>query len=312
MRVIVTGASGFLGHNLVLQAPKDWQITATYNTRVDFPRFVSEQALTNVVPYRCDLTDPLQIKKMVAELGPAFELCVYLAANGDPALSVRQPSFDLQSNTLGLVNFLDALQIKRLLYMSSGAIYDGLLGDVSPQTPVAPTLPYAISKWASECYVRFFHKKRNNPASFVNLRFFGAYGPYEPARKIYSRLVQNFYIRGAKEFTIQGNGKNLIDAMFVEDTIAGLLQVAASPVSDVTVDFCVGQPLTLAELVVQAGRILGCSAPVVRYEGEVPEYIMFRASPVEMETLFGFRPTTPLSTGLRRLAHFLERQETDK
>ena len=44
--------------------------------------------------------------------------------------------------------------------VSSGAVYDGLTGEVTPATPVSPRLPYAISKLASEQYLRFFAERR--------------------------------------------------------------------------------------------------------------------------------------------------------
>ena len=88
-----------------------------------------------------------------------------------------------ESNTVALVTFLEHCSVNHLVYLSSGAVYDGLVGAVSPETPCSPRLPYAISKLAAEQYVRFFSERRHRPASYINVRFFGAYGPYEPARK---------------------------------------------------------------------------------------------------------------------------------
>ena len=82
--------------------------------------------------------------------------------------------------------------------MSSGAVYDGLRGAVSPATPVSPRLPYAISKLASEQYLRFFAEHRGTVDSYVNVRFFGAYGPYEAARKITTQWLQGDGARPAR------------------------------------------------------------------------------------------------------------------
>ena len=63
------------------------------------------------------------------------------------------------------------------------------LFSVGPDTVLRPTLPYAISKQACENYVRHF-RESGRLGSYVIARFFGAFGPYEPERKIYTRLVR--------------------------------------------------------------------------------------------------------------------------
>ena len=84
----------------------------------------------------------------MARQAESFDLCVYLAANGDPAVSSREPSFDLVSNTLTLLRLLERVSIGRMIYFSSGAVYDGLSGPVTPRTPVHPSLPYSVSNLA--------------------------------------------------------------------------------------------------------------------------------------------------------------------
>ena len=48
MKVVVTGAAGFIGRNVLLRAPRDWEILALYRRSTDFETFVSEQRLSNV------------------------------------------------------------------------------------------------------------------------------------------------------------------------------------------------------------------------------------------------------------------------
>src|SRR5438128_7455160 len=220
MRVIVTGASGFIGRNVLLRAPKSWKIAAVYHRTAGLDAFVESHGLGHVTPVCCDLLDPAAVRALADHIGGGADAVLYLAANGDPAASVERPRWDLESNTLALVNFLEHCPAGHVVYVSSGAVYDGLTGEVSPATAVSPRLPYAISKLASEQYVKFFAERRRTVGSYVNVRFFGAYGPYEPLRKITTKWMRAV-MDGRRELTVRGDGENLIDFMYVDDAVDG-------------------------------------------------------------------------------------------
>ena len=298
MSLLVVGASGFLGRNLLVSLPPGADVTAVYNQALDFPQFLRERGLAHVRAVRADLTCPEQIDA-IAGTASFFEDCVYLAANGDPAVSVTRPGFDLRSNCLTLVNLLDAVSVGSLVFVSSGAVYDGLKGPVSPESPVRPRLPYAISKLAAEHYLRQF-QERGRVRRAVAVRFFGAFGPYEPPRKIYSRLVRQFGILRDPRFTIRGDGKNLIDAMYVTDAVRALRLLLASAPTSLTVDLCSGLPITLTELVRRAAAVFGLQADIA-HEGAVPEYIEFQSADRTMAQRFGFAPSVSLEAGLQEL-----------
>jgi UDP-glucose 4-epimerase len=214
MRLLVTGASGFIGRNVLLRAPREWEIVATYNRTADLPAFVREQGLSHVRAVKCDLMSAADVAALSQSIGAKPDAMLFLAANGDPALSSKRPRWDLELNTVAFVNTLEQCPTKHVVYVSSGAVYDGLRGEVSPNTAVSPRLPYAISKLASEQYLRFFAEHRGTVDSYINVRFFGAYGPYEAARKITTRWFQSI-AAGQREFMVRGDGKNLIDFMYV-------------------------------------------------------------------------------------------------
>jgi len=298
MNLLVVGASGFIGRNLLLSLPRDVEVTALYNQSTGFVEFLRLEGLTNVRPLRADLTCPKDVR-FVARTASVFERCVYLAANGDPAVSVARPGFDLTSNCLGLVNLLEILSFGVLVFLSSGAVYDGHVGPVSPETPLRPGLPYAISKMAAEHYLRHF-QGRGRVRRAAAVRFFGAFGPHEPSRKIYSRLVRQFGIRRDPHFTLRGDGKNLIDAMYVSDAVRALNLLLESAEPHLTLDLSSGQPLTLTDLVQRAAAVFGVQ-PEISYEGDVPEHIEFHSTDRSMVERFGFLPAVTLETGLRNL-----------
>jgi len=302
MKILLTGGLGFIGKNFLLHRPREWQVVSL--DIVEDNQF--QKIIQNAKFFKINLTDDIKVKRLAQKL-PSFDVCLHLAANGDPALSVPEPLWDLRSTTETLINVCQNFKIKKLIYLSSGAVYNGNKGFVNPKTKIDPILPYAISHYAAEQYVRFF-KQSGIIKEYVIIRFFGAYGPYEPPRKIYTKLVKEFTIERKNEFVIRGNGQNLIDAMYIEDAVAGLVKVIKSPKANLTIDFCKGDHPNINQLVKEAAEIFNIKVKI-KHEGQVPEYNQFYASNKEFEKLFGFRAKISLEEGLRKLKAHLENNQ---
>jgi len=305
MNVLVTGASGFIGRNVLLRAPRGWQVTAVYHSTQGLDDFIRRHALTNVHAIRCDLTNAASVAEL-ARGRDSFEACLHLAANGDPAKSADRPAWDLTLNTLGLVTLLEHVRVGHFVYVSSGAVYDGLEGPVTPQTAVAPLLPYAISKLASEHYLRAFARRTKTVGSYINVRFFGAYGPYEPPRKITTKWMRAI-MGGQREFTLRGNGQNLIDFMYVDDAVDGFLKLTASAGFSGTVDFASGSPTSVNTVVETMARVLDVKV-TIRHEGHTEEYIQFHTVDKTMREKCGVAPTISFEDGVRKLHDHLIRE----
>ncbi|HXD75676.1 MAG TPA: NAD-dependent epimerase/dehydratase family protein [Vicinamibacterales bacterium] len=301
MKVLVTGASGFIGRNVLLRAPRSWSVTALYNS-TGLDAFIAQQGLTSVKPVQCDLTSNAAVADFARE-HQAFDACLYLAANGDPAKSVTRPAWDLTVNTLGLVTLLEHVRFGHFVYVSSGAVYDGLSGAVSPATPVAPRLPYAISKLASEYYLRQFAERAKTVGSYVNVRFFGAYGPYEPDRKITTKWIRAV-MNGQREFTLRGNGQNLIDFIYIDDAVDGFLTLMTAAGYSGALDFASGSPVTVNDVVTTMARVLGVDV-AIKHDGHTEEYIQFHSVDHTMSERFGVRPSIGFEDGVKRLHMFL-------
>lgn len=299
MKVVVTGASGFIGHNVLLRAPREWTIYAVYHSTPGLEAFVKQHSLTNVKPVKCDLASAMDVSALARMIGGKPDAMLYLAANGDPAVSSKRPRWDLEANTVAFVNTLEQCPAEHVVYLSSGAVYDGLRGEVSPAAAVSPRLPYAISKLAAEQYLRFFCEHRGTVGSYINVRFFGAYGPYEPSRKITRRWFEGM-AAGQREFVVRGDGKNLIDFMYVDDAVDGFLALVKAKGERRTVDFASGTPISVNDVVHTMAKIVGVDV-TIRHEGHVPEYIEFRTVDTTMREQFGVRPSTPFEQGLAKL-----------
>jgi nucleoside-diphosphate-sugar epimerase len=305
MNLLLPGASGFIGRNVLLRAPADWRIVALYAHDQGFLEYVSGLRRRDVIPVKCDLTNPANIAALIHDHGGEWESCLYLAGKVDIPWSVQEPGRDLLANVIPLLNLLDAVAVEKFVYFSSGAVYDGMSGEVDPRVAVAPALPYAISKLACEHYVQFYHRRRHSIRNYLVVRFFGAYGPYEAPHKIYTRLVQTFAIDRHNRFTIYGDGRNLIDAMFVDDAVDAITRMLIGEHWNDTVNLAAGRPLTIEELVRTVGQTLKVDSIEIEKVGIANERNEFWGSVRDMQELFGFQPTIGLGVGVCRLRDFL-------
>jgi nucleoside-diphosphate-sugar epimerase len=308
MRVLITGASGFLGKNVILRAPADWDTTALYRHDLAFPGFVSDGRLSWVRPVQVDLNVPAEVRAFAEAHGTEWDCCLYLAAKVDIPWSVRDPRGDLEANVVPLLNLLDCVKTRKFIYFSSGAVYDGLSGEVTPDAPLAPTLPYAISKLAAERYVAFHALRRESIEDYLIVRFFGAYGPYEASHKIYTRLVRTFGLERKTVYTLYGAGRNLIDAMYVDDAVDAIERMVNGAAANQTVNLAGGSPVALDALVHIAGEALGINPVRILHEGIAHEANNFWGSTREMRELFDFKPRVPLIDGFRRFHRMMSSQ----
>jgi nucleoside-diphosphate-sugar epimerase len=303
MNLLLTGASGFLGRNIILHSPPGWRILAVYNRDAGFPAFASPHP--NVTPAAADLANPDAAAALFERYGRDWDCCLHLAAKVDIPWSVREPRADLEANTAPLLNVLERIRAGKVVFFSSGAVYDGLEGEARPDARVAPSLPYAISKLTCERYVEFYRERRRAIDRHLNVRFFGAYGPYEAGHKIYTRLVRAFALEGRDEYTIFGDGQNLIDAMYVEDAVEAVVRMVNGSHWNGTLNLAGGHPVTIEALVRQASEALGVPSVRIRKDGVAHESNRFWGSTDEMMRWYGFEPRVPLADGILRLRDFL-------
>lgn len=311
MRLLITGAAGFLGRNILLAVPPSWQVVALHRPgNTDFLSFLAAQQLHHIQPVACDLCDLRQVEKTMEQVDKHFDSCLALASNTSILASIQYPIKDLTTNVLGLLNLLQCCSCDHLVYLSSGAVYIGLTGLVGPSSAVSPTLPYAISKLTAEQYIQAFVQHHQTPRRATVVRFFGAYGPYEPSRKLYTKLVQRFAFERNPHFTVTGDGENFIDAMFIGDATKALLATLTHPVAEgvCRIDLGLGSGESVNSVVTRAAHTFDLE-PQISHEGSSAEYIQFVINPQLFISTYSWRPTISLEVGLQCLAIHLQQEE---
>ncbi|MDP3919737.1 MAG: NAD-dependent epimerase/dehydratase family protein, partial [Candidatus Omnitrophota bacterium] len=174
-RVLVTGASGFVGHHLCRYlAHKKYKVLGTYRAK-------RPGSLKSVCDLRClDITDALAVAGLMQSYRPQYT--VHLAAQSSPRMSWQTENETMDINVRGTINLLRAMREhasgSRFLFTSTNLVYGRSFRDgksCSEQSPLSPESPYAISKVLAELACRDFHTKYG--LDIIVARPFNHFGP---------------------------------------------------------------------------------------------------------------------------------------
>lgn len=234
--VLVTGAAGFIGSNLVMRLFKDIEnvmIVGIDNMNDYYDVALKEYRLEQIeklapsdkwIFIRGDIADSAAVQKVFEEYHPA--VAVNLAAQAGVRYSITNPDAYIQSNLIGFYNILEACRhypVEHLVYASSSSVYGG-----NKKVPFStedkvdnPVSLYAATKKSNELMAHAYSKIYNIPST--GLRFFTVYGPAGRPDMFYFSATQKL-VRGEKiQIFNYGNCKR--DFTFVDDIVEGVVRV---------------------------------------------------------------------------------------
>jgi len=299
MKVAILGASGFTGRNLLLNLPKDWQIYAFFNTDKTFQDWVIKKNI-KVIPIKVNLSDTFII--LGKDIPNHFDLVISLIGNTQRVAIEEQPLYDFNADTFAISNFFSNFTCDKCIYFSSGAVYENHVGLVSVDKTkgLKPTMSYPIAKLTSEYIISHFHW-RNRINQYLIVRFFGAYGPYQKNNKIVLSTIKKLFIDKEKELNFTGTGKNLFDAMYVQDAIDWILLAVQKEFKNQTIDFGLAKPITIKQLIKSIAKACDRKDVVINFDGLPPkEDYYFRLGDENFTVLppFGYKFKVSLEKGL--------------
>lgn len=216
MRILVTGAAGFIGSNLVDRLLDDGhEVVAVDN-------LASGRAANlagRVELHDLDVADPA-LAELANSTSP--EVICHLAAQVSVRVSVADPLLDARTNVLGTVNVLEAARAagsRKTVYTSSCAVYgvpDSL--PVSTGAALRPKAPYAVSKTSGELYVESYRQLHG--LEYTTLALGNVYGPRqtpEGEAGVIS-IFTDALLRGEPTIVF-GDGSNTRDYVYVADVV---------------------------------------------------------------------------------------------
>ena len=243
--ILVTGAAGFIGANLVLrllQDVADVQIVGIDNLNSYYDvsikkwrlkaieQMVQKQQGSKFTFVEGNIADKAMIKQLFAEHKPA--VVVNLAAQAGVRYSITNPDAYIEANILGFYNILEycrhsyddgAAGVEHLVYASSSSVYGS-----NKKVPYStedkvdnPVSLYAATKKSNELLAHAYAKLYNIPAT--GLRFFTVYGPAGRPDMAYFGFTDK--LRAGKTIEIFNYGNCKRDFTYIDDIVEGVLRV---------------------------------------------------------------------------------------
>lgn len=306
MRILVTGGAGFIGANFVraaLAAGHEVTVLDTFS-QCDARHLAG-------LPIRIVEGDILDIT-VVAEMG-AHDAVVHLAAQTGVPGSIANPRRDCELNIVGTLNLLEACRhagkqgaMPRLVFASSNAPLGRQKPPATEDKAPLPISPYGASKLAAEGYCLAYHGSWGLPT--VVLRFGNVYGPYSAHKKSVVAKFISEVLRG-QPITIDGDGQQTRDFIYVDDLCGALLKAVRSTISGEIFQIATGVETSISELAEIVRQVV---APNLRIEhgparqGDIRKNY---SSIAKAGRLLGWRPVTDIREGVSRTWRWFREQK---
>jgi nucleoside-diphosphate-sugar epimerase len=280
-RVLVTGASGFIGSRLCERLVA---------VGAEVHGLSRSQRHGTVRWWTADVSDKAAVRKVMRAVKPniVFHLAGLVSGARDQALTLPM----LQSHLVGTINVLRACAdsgCRRIVRVGS-------LEERDETDDAAPVSPYAAAKSAAASYARLFHRAYAAPV--VALRLFMVYGPGQlDDTKLVPYVVRSLLRACAP---LVSSGVRPVDWVFVDDVVDALIAAAvAEHVEGETLDVGSGTLVPIRVVVEEIARQIGAAvAPQFGARPDRPDERVRAADLGRTQAMIGWRPKTDLTAGL--------------
>jgi len=304
VKVLVTGAGGFVGSHLV-----ESLVAHGADVRA-FVRYTSRGAIGSLSLLAPDVVQAVDIRRgdlrdstAILQAVDGCDIVFHLGALISIPYSYEHPREVVQTNVLGTLNVLDACRrtaLRCLVQMSSSEVYGTAQTErISEQHPLRAQSPYAASKVGADQLADSYHRCFGLPVTTV--RPFNIYGPRQSARAVIPTIIVQAL---AGSVVRLGSLHPTRDFTFVGDTVRGLMLAATTPAAvGQVINLGSDQEIAIGELAKRIVALTGRSVPIVteeqRTRPQASEVDRLHADNDLGRRLLGWHPGVSLEDGLR-------------
>ncbi|HDI74324.1 MAG: nucleoside-diphosphate sugar epimerase [Thermoprotei archaeon] len=294
MRVLVTGACGFIGSWLCEELVKRGYKVRALDVR-EPPEYLKDLKLEF---FKVDISrEPLDL--VVRNV----DCVVHLAALISAEESVVVPRRYHEVNVSGMLNLLMAMErqyVKKIVFASSAAVYgEPIQLPIEENHPLRPKNPYGATKVACEAYIHAFSYSYDLRG--VILRLFNVYGPRQSGE--YAGVISIFISRALRDqpLIIHGDGNQVRDFIYIRDVVSAIVKAIERdfdlPV--VVMNIGTGNPTKIIDLARLVLKLTNKENLLIQYEKPRPGDIKESYASIDLAKDFlKWKPKTSLEKGL--------------
>ncbi len=290
-KVLVTGASGFIGSHLCHRLyDRGAEVHAIYRSK-------ESKNNDNLHWWQCNLKDIKTIRDIFIIIKP--DIIFHLASHvvGSRNLEVVLTTFNSNlASTVNLLTTATEIGCQRIILIGS------LEEPAQNNTHAIPSSPYAAAKWAGNAYARMFYELYQTPVTIA--RLFMVYGPGQrDLNKLIPYVTLSLLQNEVPKLT---SGRRQVDWIYVEDVVDGLIEMAKAPhIEGATIDLGSGILVSIHDVVQQLVDIIKANTKPLF--GAVPDRPMEQIRVANIENtnkIIGWKPTTPLKNGVEQTVNW--------
>lgn len=322
MKILVTGAAGFIGMHLSKRLLHRGDVVVGldnindyYPQELKYARLKELECEENFKFIKGDIADREMLPELFAT--EKFDVVVNLAAQAGVRYSIENPFAYIDANLVGFANILECCRhypVKHLVYASSSSVYGG-----NTKTPFSeddkvdnPVSLYAATKKANELMASCYSKLYAIPAT--GLRFFTVYGPWgrpDMAPMLFAKAISN-----GQPIKVFNNGDMMRDFTYVDDIVEGIVRVVDNaPAEDAdkrraaVYNIGCSNPVKLMDFISTIENAIGRPAEKIMLPMQPGDVYQTYADTSKLEKVMGYKPTTTLKEGI---GEFIKWYKSDK
>ena len=304
-RVLITGATGFIGSHLTERLLKEGADVSIFEKADDEngarQRLIAglagnESKFIQII--KGDIGDEKSVQQ-IAENNP--DIIFHLAAIAFVDYSFKHPAEVLKANLQGTINVLDAgkaCNAERIVCTSSSEVYGCTLKDsgIDEEHVMNPQHPYGASKVAADRYCFAYHRSFGTPVTII--RIFNTYGPrhtYDMPPKFISLALRN------EPITIYGGGEQSRDLLYVSDTVEAFMLMGQVPgIEGEAINIGTGMSWSVNHIAKLIQEFSNSLSEIIHVEKRMGEVKCLKANNSKAKRLLGWEPKVSIEDGLRK------------
>ena len=306
MKILLLGAAGFIGTNLLLKLSRDFDDHITgVDKDINYFNPISNIVAKNVSFIESPLTNDIDFDKLIE----GCDIVYHLVSTAVPATSNQQISQELVANVIFSANLLDACvrcNVKKVVFLSSGGAVYGKEVDcpLKEKTATNPISSYGVQKISIEKLLYLYRYLYG--LDYRIIRLANPYGPYQRPNGIQGAVTTFTYkaLKG-EEIVVYGDGSVVRDFIYIDDAIRGIIKIVDGENKHHTFNLGCGYGTSIKQLINIISSTLNVELKVTYKEARKVDVPVNYLDISRYEKYYGALNPISLQEGIMRTAQFM-------